>query len=153
ASRRHLAIGLEGSWLRIEDLGSTNGTFVSGVRVKDALLEGGEVVRVGTTTLHVEHGAAVTSTLSQPLPFVRMHGASREMRRLYPLCERLAKTDIPLIIEGETGTGKEVLAECIHEASGRAGGPFIVLDCTAVAPTLIESVLFGHERGAFTGAT
>jgi transcriptional regulator with GAF, ATPase, and Fis domain len=74
------------------------------------------------------------------------------MRRLHPLCERLAQSDVPLVIEGETGTGKEVLAEALHEAGPRAAGPFIVFDCTAVPPTLAESELFGHERGAFTGA-
>jgi DNA-binding NtrC family response regulator len=75
------------------------------------------------------------------------------MRRLYPLCQRLARADIPIVIEGETGTGKELLAESIHEVSARAQEPFVVFDCTAVPPTLMESALFGHERGAFTGAT
>src|SRR5262249_18069079 len=77
---------------------------------------------------------------------------SVEMRRLYPLCDRVAQSDIPVVIEGETGTGKEVLAESIHAASARANGPFMVFDCTAVPPSLVESELFGHERGAFTGA-
>jgi DNA-binding NtrC family response regulator len=74
------------------------------------------------------------------------------MRRLYPLCERLAKAPIPVLIEGETGTGKEVLAESLHDASGR-NGSFVVFDCTAVSPSLVEAELFGHERGAFTGAS
>jgi DNA-binding NtrC family response regulator len=74
------------------------------------------------------------------------------MRRLYPLCERLAAADIPVVIEGETGTGKEVLTESLHDRSRRASAPFVVFDCTAVAPSLVESELFGHERGAFTGA-
>jgi DNA-binding NtrC family response regulator len=81
-----------------------------------------------------------------------MVGESREMRRLYPLCSRLAQSDVPVVIEGETGTGKEVLAESLHEASPRGNGPFVVFDCTAVPPSLLESALFGHERGAFTGA-
>ena len=74
------------------------------------------------------------------------------MRRLYPLCERLAQSDVPVVIEGETGTGKEVLAEALHESGARASGPFVVFDCTAVASSLLESALFGHEKGAFTGA-
>jgi DNA-binding NtrC family response regulator len=74
------------------------------------------------------------------------------MRRLYVVWERIAASDVPVIIEGETGTGKEALAEAIHEAGPRASGPFVVFDCTAVAPSLVESELFGHERGAFTGA-
>jgi DNA-binding NtrC family response regulator len=152
-SRRHFAVELHGAWLRLSDLDSTNGTFVNGVRVQGALLEGGETIRVGSTALSVERGPAVPSTLSRASAFGRMRGASREMRRLYPLCDRLAASDVPVVIEGETGTGKEVLAECIHEAGRRAAAPFVVLDCTAIPPNLVESVLFGHERGAFTGAT
>jgi DNA-binding NtrC family response regulator len=75
------------------------------------------------------------------------------MRALYPRCERIAQTDVTVLIEGETGTGKEVLAESIHETGPRASGPFVVFDCTTVAPSLLESELFGHERGAFTGAS
>jgi DNA-binding NtrC family response regulator len=74
------------------------------------------------------------------------------MRRLYPLCQRLSTSDVPVVIEGETGTGKEQLAEALHEESQRNSGPFAVFDCTAVAPSLIESELFGHEKGAFTGS-
>jgi transcriptional regulator with GAF, ATPase, and Fis domain len=74
------------------------------------------------------------------------------MRSLYPVCARLARSDVAVVIEGETGTGKEVLAEALHEASLRAAGPFVVFDCTAVPASLLESALFGHERGAFTGA-
>src|SRR5262245_65988712 len=74
------------------------------------------------------------------------------MRRLYPLCERLAQSNVPLIIEGETGTGKEVLAQSIHEQSPRAAGPFVVFDCTAVPANLVEAELFGTAPGAFTGA-
>jgi transcriptional regulator with GAF, ATPase, and Fis domain len=79
-------------------------------------------------------------------------GASDEMRRLYPLCEKLANANVPVIIEGETGTGKEVLAESLHEQGPLSQQPFVVFDCTAVPPALVESELFGHVRGAFTGA-
>ncbi|MGH7270919.1 MAG: sigma 54-interacting transcriptional regulator, partial [Polyangiaceae bacterium] len=89
---------------------------------------------------------------TMPNGFGRMLGRSAEMRRLYPLCARLAQSEVSVVIEGETGTGKEVLAEALHEASLRAAGPFVVFDCAAVAPSLLESALFGHERGAFTGA-
>ena len=152
-SRRQFAIELEGDWLRLEDLGSTNGTFVCGVRVRDVLLTGGETVRVGSTTL--PRRAPVRGTRDALTRGGLRSPARREpeMRRLYPLCERLAASDVSVLIEGETGTGKEVLAECIHEGSHRAAAPFVVLDCTSVAPSLVESVLFGHERGAFTGAT
>src|SRR6185436_17453130 len=84
--------------------------------------------------------------------FGHIVGASLEMRRLYPLCERLASTSVPVIIEGETGTGKEVLAESLHELGPRGSEPFVIFDCTAVPPNLVETELFGHERGAFTGA-
>jgi DNA-binding NtrC family response regulator len=74
------------------------------------------------------------------------------MRRVYALSRRLAQSDVPVVVEGETGTGKELLAEALHESGARAAGAFVVFDCTAVAPSLLESALFGHERGAFTGA-
>ena len=152
-SRRHAAFEPARGRLRVSDLGSTNGTFVNGVSILDALIEGGEEVRIGATTLVVERGAPSSNArLPEQTKFGRVVGWSREMRRLYPLCERLAATAVPLVIEGETGTGKEALAESIHEAGPRAAGPFVVFDCTAVAPSLVESELFGHERGAFTGA-
>jgi transcriptional regulator with GAF, ATPase, and Fis domain len=86
------------------------------------------------------------------MSFGRLIGASPAMRRLYPLCERLAACDVPVVVEGETGTGKELLAEALHEQGRRAAGPFVVFDCTAVPGTLLESTLFGHERGSFTSA-
>jgi transcriptional regulator with GAF, ATPase, and Fis domain len=153
-SRRHAAIDVQGSALRITDLGSSNGTYVNGVRVVDALLAGGETVRLGRTDLYVQLRTRGPKTaLPTQTSFGRVRGASVAMRRLYPACIRLAASDVPVVIEGETGTGKELLAESIHEAGGRAGGPFVVFDCTAVSPSLVESELFGHERGAFTGAT
>jgi len=97
--------------------------------------------------------SAIQMPLSPALHFGRMLGASVAMRRLYPLCERLAMSNVPLIVEGETGTGKEVLAESLHDQGPRAREPFTVFDCTAVPPNLVEAALFGHERGAFTGAT
>jgi transcriptional regulator with GAF, ATPase, and Fis domain len=126
---------------------------VDTVSIVDARLRGGETVRVGSTTLRVERRApSGRATFPLRTSFGRILGASTEMRRLYTLCERLAVSDIPVVIEGETGTGKEVLAESLHEEGPRHGGPFVVFDCTAVPPNLVESELFGHERGAFTGA-
>jgi transcriptional regulator with GAF, ATPase, and Fis domain len=152
-SRRHASLEITGGRLRILDLDSTNGTLVDRVVVVGAYLEGSELVRVGRTTLQV---VRLPAAPSPPLPavahFGRTLGASAEMRRLYPLCSRLAASTVPVIIEGETGTGKEVLAESLHEEGPRAERPFIVFDCTAVPPNLVESELFGHERGAFTGA-
>ncbi len=152
-SRRHLALEVMDTWLRMTDLGSTNGTTVNGVRVVDAYLAGGETLGLGASEIRVERLTAdVPLALSPEFRFGRLIGASPAMRKLYPLLERLAASLVPLIIEGETGTGKELLAESIHEQGPRASGPFVVFDCTAVSPTLVESALFGHEKGAFTGA-
>jgi DNA-binding NtrC family response regulator len=153
-SRRHASLYIARGRLRLTDLESTNGTFVNGISVVDAHLDGGEFMRMGSTTFHVqlEEGAR-PAKLSPRTSFGRMVGSSEAMRRLYPLCEKLADSDVPLVIEGETGTGKEVLAESIHALSPRADGPFVVFDCVATPPSLLESILFGHEKGAFTGAT
>jgi two-component system, NtrC family, response regulator HydG len=151
-SRRHLALELAGARLRLSDLDSTNGTEVNGVRVVEALLGGGERVRIGDTTLAVERGDEAIVALPPAAAFGRVVGNSAEMRRLHPLFEKLAASTVPVVIEGETGTGKEVLAESIHDASARSDGPFVVFDCTALPASLMEAALFGHERGAFTGA-
>ncbi|MBI5535215.1 MAG: sigma 54-dependent Fis family transcriptional regulator [Deltaproteobacteria bacterium] len=152
-SRRHASLEVIGRRLRILDLASTNGTYVDGLGVNDGWLVGDELVRVGRTALRVEAGAsAAAPTVTGEGAFGKVVGASLEMRRLYTLCERMAASDVPVIIEGETGTGKEVLAEALHEQGPRAQGPFVVFDCTAVPPNLLEAELFGHERGAFTGA-
>jgi DNA-binding NtrC family response regulator len=153
-SRRHVELDVTDKGLRLVDLESTNGTFVSGVRVAEAYLVGGEVVRLGETALRIVRAlSSARAETSAARSFGGMLGESPEMRRLYPLCERLAQSDVPIVIEGETGTGKEVLAEALHQASARAPASFVVFDCTAVPPALLESALFGHERGAFTGAT
>ncbi|HEY4122779.1 MAG TPA: sigma-54 dependent transcriptional regulator [Byssovorax sp.] len=121
--------------------------------VIDAHVVPGQVVRVGATTFSIARYEGEAADEAEPREaFGRLVGRSREMRRLYPLFDRIAASRIPVIIEGETGTGKEALAESIHEASPRASGPFVVFDCTAFPASLMESELFGHERGAFTGA-
>jgi DNA-binding NtrC family response regulator len=151
-SRRHVVFERQGRRTRILDPGSTNGTFVDGIQVRDAFVSGGELVRLGRTAIRLEPIARTAAPpLTTAIQFGKVYGASHAMRRLYPLFERLAQNEVHLVIEGETGTGKENLAESIHETS-RRGGPFVVFDCTAVSPTLVEAELFGHERGAFTGA-
>ncbi len=152
-SRRHASLELTRAGLLLTDLQSTNGTTTNGMPIVAVYLVGGEQVRCGDTTIRVDLVISeVPVVLSESMRFGRMIGASLEMRRLYPICKRIAAVEVPVVIEGETGTGKEVLAEALHEASRRAGRPFIVFDCTAVQPSLLESALFGHERGAFTGA-
>jgi DNA-binding NtrC family response regulator len=151
-SRRHAAFDWVGGALRLSDLGSTNGTFVNGVRAFDVALNGGETINVGGSVLHLEAGEEKVESASNQARFGRFVGASPEIQRLYPTMDRIAASDIPVVIEGETGTGKEVLAEALHEAGPRGSGPFVVFDCTTVAANLMEATLFGHERGAFTGA-
>jgi DNA-binding NtrC family response regulator len=154
-SRRHAALDVAGRQLRLRDLDSTNGTWLGSVGLRDAVLGGGEVVTLGRDT-QVQITRLEPRT-AEPIPdgdsFGRYIGASHEMRRRYPLFRKVAASTIPVVIEGETGTGKEVLAEAIHEMSPRAQQPFVVFDCTAVPASLVESELFGVERGAFTGAS
>ncbi len=143
-SRRHASLEVAGSALRVRDLGSTNGTRVNGVRVAEAFLVGGETLDVGSTTLVVERRAVAAQKLSAAVSFGRMVGASTPMRRLYPLLEKLAASSLPVLVEGETGTGKELLAEALHENGPRRLGPFVVLDCATVPASHAEAALFGQ---------
>src|SRR5262249_29074691 len=149
-SRRHAGLEMVGQRLRITDFGSKNGTFLDGVAIVEGFARGGEGLRCGSTAMRLQPAELFCGAGCLPSA-MRFGRASEAMRRRYPLCERLAKSRVPVILEGETGTGKENLAESLHEVSG-ATGPFTVFDCTAVTPTLVEAELFGHERGAFTGA-
>jgi DNA-binding NtrC family response regulator len=151
-SRRHVALELVAGSLRVTDLGSTNGTWVNGLRVYDVALQGGETLQVGNTVLTVAAGRSLEQTPLDQTHFGAFIGASDEIRRLYPTMDRIASSNIPVIIEGETGTGKEILAEALHDLGPRASAPFVVFDCTTIASNLMEAALFGHERGAFTGA-
>jgi DNA-binding NtrC family response regulator len=152
-SRRHAALEATTDGLRVVDLGSTNGTRINGVRIHDAYLRPGDLVEMGATVIRVDHASPLPSPpLSRDIQFGRVYGGSVAMRRLYPLCAKLAASNLAVVIEGETGTGKELLAEALHDSGPRASGPFVVFDCTAVPANLLESALFGHERGAFTTA-
>jgi two-component system, NtrC family, response regulator HydG len=150
-SRRHVAIDASSWPVRVRDLGSTNGTFVNGVAIVEAYLVGEETLRLGSTTLRTERRAASPRA---PLPdrrrFGRTLGKSAAMRRLYPLCDQLAGSLEPLLIEGEPGTGKELLAESLHECGPRASAPFVVVDCALRARDLARR---HRESGdAFEGA-
>jgi DNA-binding NtrC family response regulator len=153
-SRQHLRIEAERGEYVLRDLGSTNGTRVAGARVRLALLDDGALITLGETTLRFSFGAApVRIDLAAEDSFEGLIGRSLAMRELFAMMAQAAPTDAPVLIEGETGTGKERVARALHARSRRASRPFVVFDCAAVPPTLIESELFGHEKGAFTGAT
>ncbi len=152
-SRHHVEIEMTADSYLLKDLNSTNGTFINGLRVKEAYLSPGDVIKIGNT--EIEFVAFDEKVRIEPSPnqqFGELVGKSRKMRQIFSLLEKVSPSLATVIIEGETGTGKELVARAIHGASLRKDKPFIVFDCSAVAPTLIESELFGHEKGAFTGA-
>jgi transcriptional regulator with PAS, ATPase and Fis domain len=152
-SRLHFQLTPRRDAFRLVDAGSTNGTYVDGLRIHDVELAGGATIRVGATVLRVEVAAEpVRVQLSEQTRFGSLLGGSVEMRRLYALLARAASTDTTILIQGETGTGKDLVAREVHRHSRRAKGPFVAVDCGAIAPTVIESELFGHVRGSFTGA-
>ncbi|MBX3248176.1 MAG: sigma 54-dependent Fis family transcriptional regulator [Myxococcales bacterium] len=152
-SRFHVELRVDARGVRVRDLGSRNGVFIDGVRVESGWIEHGSTLRIGKTLIRYELlGGTNRIPLSTSESFGGLYGASPAMRALFAVLERVAPTDTTVLLEGETGTGKEEAAHAIHEASPRREGPFVVLDCSAVPPNLIESELFGHERGAFTGA-
>jgi len=152
-SRRHCEIAVDQNGYFIRDLESTNGTRVQGIRVSSAHLAPGAEIQLGKTRLvFCPLQEASDIPLSSSEAFGKCIGRSVAMRRIFYLAETYAPTDATMMITGETGTGKEVMAEEIHLHSPRKDKPFIVIDCAAITKDLIESELFGHIKGAFTGA-
>ncbi len=144
-SRRHAVLHI-GDTLTVEDLGSANGTRVRREMLqagKPVSLDPGEVVDLGSTVLVVRGDVGARRRKIAP---------GEAMRDLHKLAERIASGRISVLILGETGVGKEVLARTIHDRSPRANKPFLPLNCSALSESLLESELFGHEKGAFTGA-
>ncbi|HVU53256.1 MAG TPA: sigma 54-interacting transcriptional regulator [Polyangia bacterium] len=153
-SRTHFEIRLDPQGYRLRDLESTNGTFVSGLRVADVYVPPGASIYVGDSRVRFDPlDDSVEVALSSADRFGDMVGRSVLMRELFARLAAVAPTDATVLVTGETGTGKELVAEALHEHSPRKGGPFVVLDCGAIPANLMESEAFGHERGAFTGAT
>jgi DNA-binding NtrC family response regulator len=131
-SRRHVALSVNGNALQIIDLGSTNGTTVNGVNVKEAQLSGGEAIRIGATVLSVRREAPRSFELAQARSFGRVVGESQAMRKIYPVLAKLVSTSAPVLLEGEAGTGKELVAEELHLASARKDGPLLVLEASSL---------------------
>ena len=152
-SREHVRVSLQPNGVRVRDEGSKNGTWLGGVRVRDVLLSTDASLVVGGTTLAITVEAdSLELQLSANDRFGDAIGGSTVMRNLFAMLEKVAPTDLTVLLEGESGTGKDVLSRALHARSSRANEPMVVVDCGAIPPTLIESELFGHERGAFTGA-
>ena len=137
----------------VSDLSSRNGSRYAGAYIERAILPSGATIEVGGSVLRVELDAQYETAVEDIHSFGELRGRNVAMRELFATLVRLARTDLSVLIEGQTGTGKELAARAVHDASAYAQGPFVVLDCTAIPSTLAESVLFGHERGAFTGAS
>jgi DNA-binding NtrC family response regulator len=151
ASSFHAEVSATEGGIAVTDLESTNGTFYAGARLRSAIVPAGASIGVGESVVKLELDAEI-ATESSP-SFGELRGQSASMRALFALSAKLARTSLSVLIEGPTGTGKELLARALHDESARKGKPFVVVDCTAIPPSLAESVLFGHEKGAFTGAT
>jgi two-component system response regulator GlrR len=152
-SRLHaeLEIRDDGVWVR--DLGSRNGTYVDGVRVASACVPEEGLVRLGSTVFGLEAEAEPAAVALWPDEhFGPLIGRSVAMRELFARIARIAAAESTVLIQGETGTGKELIARAIHEASRRAPHPYVVVDCAALPEHLLEAELFGHTRGAYTGA-
>lgn len=145
-SRRHAALAITATHVQFIDLGSTNGTTINGVTVKEVSLHGGEAIRMGGSVLTIQRGAAKPWDFGDATSWGRIVGESLAMRRLYPTFDKLAATDRLVLIEGEAGTGKELLAEEIHRASKRADAPFVVLESSAIPSEQIAARLFGSAE-------
>ncbi len=153
ASGTHCEIVAKETGFLLRDLASTNGTWVAGVRVREAWLEPGMPLRIGNTVIRFEHGSgSIEIDVSRREKFYDLVGHGVRMREIFAVLEKVAASDLTVLVRGETGTGKELVARAIHRASKRSQRPLVVQDCSAIPANLIESILFGHERGSFTGA-
>jgi len=152
-SRHHARIEVDQQGYRVLDSDSKNGTWIGTTRIQEAWLEDGATLKLGESTLQFELlKEEVEVPVSKRTQFGKLRGKSERMREVFALLERIAPSDATVLIQGDSGTGKELVAQAIHDASPRKNGPFVVFDCSAVSPELIESELFGHVKGAYTGA-
>ncbi len=153
-SRFHCRLAREDGGWRLRDTGSLNGTKLDGVRIRDADLPAeGALLSLGDTVVRVRQAAAEREAFVPMVPaFGALTGTSVAMRKLFAMLEKVAQSDINVLIQGESGTGKELVATEIVQRGTRSDKPFVIVDCGAISPNLVESELFGHVRGAFTGA-
>lgn len=152
-SRRHMRIRHDPEGWRVVDLDSTNGSFVNGARVRSSFIPPGALLRAGTVEIAFTPERDEAEVNAWPeAEYHGLYGQSLVMRQLFGLMDRVAGTDATVLIEGDTGVGKSHIAKVLYEASTRAEGPYVVVDCGSVQSELIASELFGHERGAFSGA-
>ena len=152
-SRYHLELSRTPAGVEVIDLGSRNGTWVGNVRVQRAIVAAGTQLRIGDTTLAVEDAGSSVAPPPADVPRTAdLVGESEAIREVARLVHKLARVDSSVLIQGETGTGKEVVARAIHEASPRRDKELVIVDCGSLPASLIASILFGHEKGAFTGA-
>ena len=152
-SRFHCRIAREGGRWKLTDLGSKNGTRLNEVRVLVAEIDRAATIKLGDSIVQVRLGPPSSSSPAERrASFGALVGESVAMQRLFGILERVAASDIDVLVQGESGTGKELVATELIQRSHRAEGPVVVFDCGAISPSLVESELFGHVRGAFTGA-
>ena len=159
ASRCHAEFEFDGRSVTVRDVGSSNGTFVGDRRIDGPIRLGrGEVARVGSTRIAVLIAAPNVGTdpngrLAGGSGAPDLIAADPASVAMLALVKRLAGTELTVLVQGETGSGKEVVSRTLHRYSARAGGPFIAINCATLPEALAESELFGHEKGSFTGAT
>ncbi len=148
----HLELEQTDAGVRVRDLGSTNGTRCGEIGLSEAYVPPSSILTLGTTKIRVSQGSGATVEILETNQLGDLLGASNTMRRVMARLSRVALADVPVLITGESGTGKELVARAVHAHSNRSNKPFVTVDCGVLSPTLIASELFGHERGAFTGA-
>jgi DNA-binding NtrC family response regulator len=152
-SRYHLDLEGRAEGVHLRDIGSKNGTWLGATLVREIVVCDSTELAIGDSRVRIAVGLEKTTVpLSARTSFGGMLGGSPAMRAVYAALEQAAPTQVSVLLLGESGTGKELAARALHAASQRASGPFEVVDCGGLSPTLVESELFGHVRGAFTGA-
>jgi transcriptional regulator with GAF, ATPase, and Fis domain len=151
-SRAHVELSLVPEGVAVRDLGSKNGTFYLGQRVEKIVLSLGSRVRIGDTDIAIDPDLESLTRIPEESQYRGLYGASPAMRKLFGVLLRLEGSLVSVLIEGESGVGKDLIARAVHEGSQVHGGPIVVVNCGAIARELVLSELFGHKKGAFTGA-